>query len=73
MRKRGFAGLEPTNYKSGDLQEASYQPLFMNDAMYNQDVFASYGSANHDRLVQIQRERDPKGFFAKRTGGFKVN
>lgn len=71
--QKDFAGLEPTNYKSGDLQEASYQPLFMNDAMYDQDVFASDGSANHDKLVQIQSERDPKGFFAKRTGGFKVN
>ena len=71
--QENFAGLEPTNYKAGDLKAASYQPLFMNDAMFNQDVFASYGSANHDKLVQIQRERDPKGFFAKRTGGFKVD
>ena len=70
--RKMFAGIKPTNYKSGDLEEASYRPLFMNDAMHNQDVFGSYGPVNHAKLVEIQRRRDPDGFFSKRTGGFKV-
>ncbi|KAF2211247.1 hypothetical protein CERZMDRAFT_43502 [Cercospora zeae-maydis SCOH1-5] len=56
---------------SGDL-EWGYRPLFMNDAMFNQDPLKSYPAESYARLQQIQRERDPNGFFSTRTGGFKV-
>ncbi|KJX98909.1 FAD-binding domain-containing protein [Zymoseptoria brevis] len=69
--KSKYAGVKPTNYKSGDLDTISYNPIFMNDAMYNQDPLRSYGAATYDRLKQIQRERDPNGLFSKRAGGFK--
>lgn len=43
-----------------------YHPyLYQNYASADQDVFASYGEANHKRLVEISRAVDPKGVFAK--------
>ncbi|KAM3414235.1 hypothetical protein BST61_g10892 [Cercospora zeina] len=66
-----YANVQPTNYRSGDL-EWGYRPLFMNDAMFNQDPLKSYPAESYARLQQIQQERDPNGFFSRRTGGFKV-
>ncbi|PIA96174.1 Bifunctional solanapyrone synthase [Cercospora beticola] len=66
-----YANVRPTNYQSGDLGWG-YRPLFMNDAMFNQDPLKSYPAESYARLQQIQRQRDPNGFFSKRTGGFKV-
>lgn len=66
-----YRGVRPTNYRSGDVDFTNWNPLFMNDAMFNQDPLRSYGDATYNRLRQIQRQRDPNGFFAKRTGGFK--
>lgn len=66
-----YSNVRPTHYQSGGL-ETGYNPLFMNDAMFNQDPLKSYGSATYSRLQQIQRRRDPKGFLSKRQGGFKL-
>ncbi|RMZ81649.1 hypothetical protein DV737_g2424, partial [Chaetothyriales sp. CBS 132003] len=62
-----YAGVPPTNYRSGDVETTSYNPVFMNDAMYNQDPLGSYGQETYDRLASIQKQRDPDGFFSQRT------
>jgi hypothetical protein len=46
-----------------------YNPLFMNDAGPDQDVFSTYKDV--EKFAKLQREVDPKGFFAKRAGGYK--
>ncbi|KAI7347927.1 hypothetical protein KC343_g12959 [Hortaea werneckii] len=68
--KSTYAGVPPTNYQSGDVDFTNYNPVFMNDAMYNQDPLRSYGDETYERLRQIHNERDPSGLF-DRTGGFK--
>lgn len=51
----------------------SYNPIFMNDAMYNQDVYRSYGPENHDRLKKTQRQYDPEAFLSGgRQKGWKL-
>lgn len=52
---------------------SSYNPIFMNDAMYDQDVLRSYGNTTYDRLKATHEMYDPKGFFATRQGGFKFS
>lgn len=39
--------------------------------MFNQDPLRSYGDVTYNKLKAIQRQRDPKGFFSQRAGGFK--
>jgi hypothetical protein len=46
-----------------------YNPYFMNDAGLDQDVMGSY--TNVAKFSKMQKSIDPKGFFAKRAGGFK--
>ncbi|KAI5804957.1 hypothetical protein EDC01DRAFT_715774 [Geopyxis carbonaria] len=47
---------------------------FMSDAASDQDVLASYGAANHARLVRVARKYDPSGVFQKlQLGGFKLS
>jgi hypothetical protein len=53
----------------GKLPEA-YLPLFANDGYYRQDYFGRLRTANFARTVRDQY--DPAGFFAERTGGFKM-
>ena len=60
-----------TNWRSGETSRTNFNPLFLNDAMYDQDPLRSYGEATYEKLRGIQRERDPEGLFSKRTGGFK--
>ena len=48
-----------------------YNPIFMNDGMYDQAVLQSYGNATYQQLKQVQQNRDPNGFFSQRQGGFK--
>jgi len=59
----------PTNYKSGDLRFAAYNPLFLNDAAPWQDVLASYGPENYRRLQSIHDDVDPSGFMTSRQKG----
>ena len=66
-----YAGVKPTHWKSGDVDVTNYNPLFLNDAMYDQKPVQSYGNKTFQKLKEIQQERDPKGLFSKRTGGFK--
>lgn len=70
-----YAGQSPSN--AGVVAGNSTAPLspkvFMNDAMYNQDVFGGYGTGTKERLSSIQRAYDPAGFFRGRTGGFKID
>lgn len=49
-----------------------YNPLFMNDAAPDQDVYSSYGPASLARLKSIKKVYDPTGFFTNRQGGFKL-
>jgi hypothetical protein len=54
---------------AGKLPQA-YLPLFSNDGYYRQDYFGRLRTADFARSV---RDRyDPGGFFASRTGGFKL-
>jgi hypothetical protein len=69
--KTTYAGVLPSNYESGDVDEVSYNPIFLNDAMYDQKPLESYGQATYDRLKGIQKAYDPSGLFPSRTGGFK--
>lgn len=66
-----YSETKPTNWKSGDTSRTNFNPLFMNDAMYNQDPSRFYGEGTYEKLSGIQKERDPKGLFRERTGGFK--
>ena len=51
-----------------------YKFIYQNYASRRQNVFASYGQANHDRLVQISRKYDPSQIFQKlEPGYFKLN
>ncbi|MCJ1266760.1 hypothetical protein MMC22_006645 [Lobaria immixta] len=51
-----------------------YKFVYQNYASRRQNVFASYGQANHDRLVQISRKYDPSQIFQKlEPGYFKLN
>ena len=69
-----YAGVKNSHYNGGDggdLEDAEYRPIFLNDAMYDQMPLQSYEGDNYDRLKSIQKSVDPDGFFATRTGGFK--
>ncbi|KAK6519206.1 hypothetical protein TWF281_003895 [Arthrobotrys megalospora] len=46
-----------------------YLPLFMNDAMADQNVTGSY--RDYDKLKLLQLQADPDGVLRTRTGGFK--
>ncbi|KAF1813617.1 FAD-binding domain-containing protein [Eremomyces bilateralis CBS 781.70] len=46
-----------------------YNPFFLNDANFNQDVLKSYKDYNSFRW--LQRRNDPAGLFLRRVGGFK--
>jgi hypothetical protein len=58
-----------SNKAASDPGISAYNPLFMNDATYDQDVLASYKDS--DKFRQLQKSIDPEGFFAKRAGSFK--
>ncbi|KAF1973021.1 FAD-binding domain-containing protein [Bimuria novae-zelandiae CBS 107.79] len=53
----------------GKLTEA-YLPLFANDAYYRQNYFGRLRTADFAR--RVRDEYDPTGFFASRTGGWKM-
>ncbi|KXT14120.1 hypothetical protein AC579_90 [Pseudocercospora musae] len=59
-------GMPPTHYVSEDIYTSNYNPLFMNDAAPDQDVFSSYGTANIQRFLQIKNSYDPTSFFTTR-------
>ncbi|TQS33765.1 hypothetical protein Golomagni_05878, partial [Golovinomyces magnicellulatus] len=72
MHAEKYSGIKPTKYQEGDLEFISYNPVFMNDAMFNQDVLHSYGPDNYDRLEKIQRQYDPAAFLSgDRQSGWK--
>ncbi|UNI20885.1 hypothetical protein JDV02_006934 [Purpureocillium takamizusanense] len=73
LHVENYSGIPPTNYKEGDVDFISYNPIFMNDAMHGQDVLRSYGNATYDRLKATHEAYDPEGFFAERQGGFKFS
>lgn len=51
----------------GDVDE--YLPLFMNDAMFDQNVTGTY--KDYAKFKALQREADPEGVLRERMGGFK--
>jgi len=65
----GMHGLIDKYTASGQLPEA-YLPLFMNDAYFRQDYFGRLRTRDFARRVRDQY--DPEGFFATRTGGWKI-
>ncbi|KAL9084013.1 MAG: hypothetical protein Q9165_008289 [Trypethelium subeluteriae] len=68
-----YGGIAPTNYKSGDISWISYNPIFPNDGMFDQQVLQSFGNSTYQQLKTIQQRRDPNGFFSQRQGGFKFS
>ncbi|KAK4952099.1 hypothetical protein LTR10_010019 [Elasticomyces elasticus] len=69
-QKVTYKGVKPTNYVSGNLSVVPYNPLFMNDAQYTQDVLKSYGPTTYDKLWFLNKLLDPEGFFISRQNGF---
>ncbi|TVY21400.1 putative FAD-linked oxidoreductase [Lachnellula arida] len=69
--RTAYAGVPNTRYVEGNLTYEEYNPLFLNDAMYDQQPAQSYGNNSYERLRAIQKHVDPNGFFPTRTGGFK--
>lgn len=67
-----YPGIRASNFKAGAANDDYTPPIFMNDAMADQQVLQGYGSATYSRLKTIQRTYDPSGFFPSRTGGFKL-
>lgn len=49
----------------------SYNPIFMNDATYDQDVLGSYGAESYNKLKAVHEAYDPTGFFSLRQNGWK--
>lgn len=50
-------------------QGEAYLPLFMNDAMADQNVTGSY--RDYTKFKTLQMQADPEGVLRTRTGGFK--
>jgi hypothetical protein len=47
-----------------------YNPLFLNDAAFDQDVYSTY--KDFKKFKDLQRQVDPNGLWSgQRTGGFK--
>ncbi|KAK5738054.1 hypothetical protein LTR17_006297 [Elasticomyces elasticus] len=69
-QKETYKGVKPTNNVSGDLSVVPYNPLFMDDAQYTQDVLKSYGSVTYDKLCFLSKLLDPEGFLTSRQNGF---
>jgi hypothetical protein len=66
---KGSGDLTRKFTEAGKLPQA-YLPLFANDGYFRQDYFGRLRTADFARSV---RDRyDPEGFFATRTGGFKM-
>lgn len=56
------------------IEEDQYvEYIFMNDASWDQDVIAHYGSESVQRLLNVQEKYDPEQIFQRLvTGGFKL-
>ena len=54
--------------------KADYKYIYQNYASQNQDVFAGYGAANKQRLIDISTKYDPEQIFQTlQPGYFKLN
>lgn len=60
-----------THYRSGDLEEVEHNPIFTNDAQYDQMTLQSYENDGYAKSKAIQQSVDLTGFFPSRIGGFK--
>jgi hypothetical protein len=69
--KTKYAGVKNSHYQAGDLAVKEYNPIFYNDAMFDQKPLQSLGNSTYERLQNYQKAVDPSGFFSTRTGGFK--
>lgn len=78
LQREQYGEILPTNYEASgdgdgdDVRWTNYNPLFMNDAAPDQDVYSSYGEVNLERLRAAKERYDPMGFFTTRQGGFKL-
>lgn len=66
---KGTAAITSKYQGAGQLPDA-YLPLFANDGYFRQDYFGRLRTVDFARGVQ--ERYDPNGFFAERTGGFKM-
>ena len=52
----------------------NHKYIYQNYASLNQSVFAGYGAANQQRLIQVSKEYDPDQIFQKlQPGYFKLS
>lgn len=61
--------------KAAETANAFHPFIYINYANKGQDVFASYGKENQQRLVEVQKSVDPRGVFTSLglwTGFFKI-
>ncbi|KAI0472788.1 FAD binding domain-containing protein [Xylariaceae sp. FL0804] len=68
----GIASQVEEYQSAGKMPADVYLPLFQNDCFYPEDYF---GRLRPERLAlaqSVQADVDPTGFFANRTGGFKI-
>jgi hypothetical protein len=56
-------------FKSNTTGLERYNPFFMNDAAFDQNVLGSY--RDYEDLRDLQSDNDPDGMFNERIGGFK--
>jgi hypothetical protein len=64
-----FTSIEALASQTGDLNPW----IYVNYADVTQDVIASYGAANVQKLNAVGARVDPRGFFQKaQPGGFKL-
>ncbi|KAI1270696.1 FAD binding domain-containing protein [Xylariaceae sp. FL1019] len=68
----GFQTIVQGYQQSGVLPEDAYLPLFQNDCFYPQDYFGRLRPEKLTLAQTMQQEVDPDGFWATRTGGFKI-
>ena len=69
--KSRYPEVRNTRYREGNLAYEEYNPIYSNDAMYDQTPYETYGDDSYAKLKAIQKKYDPHGFFPGRTGGFK--
>ncbi|KAI1292557.1 FAD binding domain-containing protein [Xylaria venustula] len=68
----GFGSIVKDYQDSGVLPRDVYLPLFQNDCFYPQDYFGRLKPEKLALVRSVQADVDPNGFWATRTGGFKI-
>ncbi|KAI0018764.1 FAD binding domain-containing protein [Xylariomycetidae sp. FL0641] len=68
----GLRGVVQDCQANGTMPADVYLPLFQNDCFYPQDYWGRLRPEKLALAQQVQADVDPDGFWAGRTGGFKI-